>query len=212
IPLVPAADRGLLEAGAAILGIAFLIKAAMWPLGFWLPTTYAAASAPVAALLSILSKVGVYVVLRLWLLLFGGAAGDSAAFGGSWLLYGGLLTIAFGSIAVLATQHMTRLAGASVLVSSGTLLAAIGTGHVTVTGGVLFYMVSSVLAIAAFFLLIELVERGREPGADVLAVTRAAYGEEVEDEESREEIGIAIPAGTAILGTSFMACALLLAG
>ena len=42
---------------------------------------------------------------------------------------GGLLTIAFGSIAVLASQNVARLAGASVLVSSGTLLAAAGAGR-----------------------------------------------------------------------------------
>ena len=211
IPGVAAQDRALLEAGAAILGVAFLIKAAMWPLGFWLPTTYAAASAPAAAILSILSKVGVYAVLRLWLLLFGEAAGSSSGFGGAWLLVGGLLTVAFGSIAVLATQNMARLAGASVLVSSGTLFAAIGAGHVAVTGGALFYLASSVLAIAAFFLLIELVERGREAGADVLAVTREAFGEG-EEERDEEETGVAVPATTAILGMCFMGCALLLAG
>src|SRR5690606_36052671 len=43
-------DRRLFESGAAILGIAFLIKAAAWPLNFWLPATYANASAPVAAI------------------------------------------------------------------------------------------------------------------------------------------------------------------
>jgi multicomponent K+:H+ antiporter subunit D len=213
IPDLAAEDRGLLEAGAAILGVAFLIKAGMWPLGFWLPTTYAVASAPAAAIISILSKVGVYAVLRLWLLLFGGGAGDSAAFGGGWLVAGGLLTIAFGSIAVLATQNMARLAGASVLVSSGTLLAAIGAGKAAVTAGALFYLASSVLAIAAFFLLIELVERGREVGADVLAVTREAFGEGEEEELDEDEaIGIPIPATMAILGMSFIGCALLLAG
>src|SRR5690606_269693 len=58
VPLIPADDRGLLEAGAGILGVAFLVKAAMWPLGFWLPTTYAAVSAPVAAMFAIMTKVG----------------------------------------------------------------------------------------------------------------------------------------------------------
>jgi multicomponent K+:H+ antiporter subunit D len=215
IPRVAAEDRALVEAGAAILGVAFLIKAAMWPVGFWLPTTYAVASAPAAAILSILSKVGVYAVLRLWLLLFGDEAGVSAGFGGGWLMAGGLLTIAFGSVAVLATQDMARLAGASVLVSSGTLLAAIGAGQAAVTGGALFYLASSVLAIAAFFLLIELVERGRGVGADVLAVTREAFGEggeEDELDEEEEEVGVAIPATMAVLGMSFVGCALLLAG
>ncbi|CAO3430937.1 Na(+) H(+) antiporter subunit D [Azospirillum argentinense] len=206
-------DRGLLEAGAAILGVAFLIKAGMWPLGFWLPNTYTTVGAPSAAIISILSKVGIYAIIRIWLLVFGDSAGTSAGFGGHWLLIGGVLTIAFGSIAVLATQNLARLAGGSVLVSSGTLLAAVGAGQVAVTGGALFYMTSSVLAIAGLFLLIELVERGRMVGADVLAVTREAFGEG-EDEESDDDdaIGVSIPAIMAILGIAFMACALLLAG
>jgi multicomponent K+:H+ antiporter subunit D len=212
IPELPAADRGLFEAGAAILGVAFLIKAGGWPLGFWLPTTYAAASPPAAAILSILSKVGIYAVLRLWLLLFGDGAGASAGFGGLWLVAGGLLTITFGSIAVLATQNMPRLAGACVLISSGTLLAAVGAGQVAVTGGALFYLASSVLGIGAFFLLIELVERGREAGADVLAVTREAFGETEEEDLEEEEVGVAIPATIALLGVSFFVCALVLAG
>jgi multicomponent K+:H+ antiporter subunit D len=213
IPAMDAADRGLFEAGMAILGMAFLIKAGMWPLGFWLVPAYAAASTPAAAILSILSKVGVYALLRLWLLLFGDGAGDSAGFGGTWLMAGGLLTIGYGCIAVLATQNMPRLAGACVLVSSGTLLAAIGSGQVAVTGGALFYMASSVLGIGAFFLLIELVERNREEvGADVLAVTREAFGSGEDEEEEEDAVGVAIPATIAILGLSFSVCALLLAG
>ena len=96
---------------------------------------------------------------------------------------------------MLASQDMARLAGYTVLVSSGTLLAAIGIGQVAVTGGALFYLVSSTLGIGAFFLLVELVERGREPGADVLAVTLEAYGEgDDEDLDEEEEVGVAIPA------------------
>ena len=100
-------DRALLEAGVAALGVAFLAKAAMWPLGFWLAPTYAAATAPAAAILSILSKVGIYAVLRVWLLLFGPDAGDSAGFGGNALLVGGLLTIAYGSIAASIVPEET---------------------------------------------------------------------------------------------------------
>jgi multicomponent K+:H+ antiporter subunit D len=48
MPRIAPEDRALLEAGAAILLIAFLIKAASWPLGFWLMPSYAAASAPAA--------------------------------------------------------------------------------------------------------------------------------------------------------------------
>jgi multicomponent K+:H+ antiporter subunit D len=99
LPLVPESDRGLLHAGAAILAVAFLAKAALWPLNFWLPPAYAAASAPAAAVFAILTKVGVYAVLRLWTLCFPGS-GDGLApvFGGSVLVWGGLATLAFGAV------------------------------------------------------------------------------------------------------------------
>jgi multicomponent K+:H+ antiporter subunit D len=206
-------DRMLLEAGASVLGIAFLVKAGMWPLGFWLPTTYTAASPPVSAFFVVMSKVGIYIVLRLWLLLFGSSAGESAPFGENWLLYGGLMTMAFGMMGVLATQNTARLAGFAVLVSSGTLLATIGQNQVGMTAGALFYLVSSTLTVSALFLLVELVERGRGMGADMLAVTREAYGEPDDEEpDDEEEVGFAIPATMALLGISFLSCAVLLAG
>lgn len=206
IPLVSSEDKVLLEAGAAVLGVAFLVKAGMWPLGFWLPTTYAAASAPAAALFAILSKVGVYAVLRLWLLFFGGETGNEL------LLYGGMATLAFGLIGVLASQGLARLAGFSLLVSSGTLLAVIGTGDPAATAAALYYLVASTLGVSALYLLIELVERAREPGADILAVTAAAFLGADEEAEPEEEVGVAIPASMALLGLSFACCALLIAG
>lgn len=198
-----AEDRPLFEAGAAILGVAFLVKAAMYPLGFWLPSTYAAAAAPVAAIFSVMTKVGVYVLLRLSLL---------GGLDPSLLLWGGIATLVFGSIGALATQNLSKLAAFSVVVSSGTLLAVVGAGIAPATGGALFYLAGSTLGIAAFFLLIELVERGRGAGADVLAVTLEAFGEEALDEEDEPSSGVAIPATLALLGGGFLACALLLSG
>lgn len=125
IPLVPEADRGLLHAGAAVLAMAFLVKAGIWPLNFWLVPAYASASAPVAALFAIMTKVGLYAVLRLWTLLFSGQAGASAHFGGQWLVYGGLATLAVAAVSILAAQRLERMAALSILVSAGTLLGAV---------------------------------------------------------------------------------------
>ena len=211
IPNIADEDRALLEAGAGILGVAFLLKAGMWPLCFWLPTTYAAASAPVASIFAIMTKVGAYIVLRLWLLLFGAETGASAGLGGGWLVFGGIATIAFGAIGMLASREMARLAAFSVIVSSGTVLAATGMGQIDVTGGALFYLVSSTLGTSAFFLLVELVERGRDPAADVLAVTREFYGED-DDIDEEDEVGVAIPAPMSVLGLAFIGCALVIAG
>jgi multicomponent K+:H+ antiporter subunit D len=207
IPTVPAADRALVEIGAGTLGIAFLVKAALWPLCFWLPPAYAAASAPAAALFSILSKVGVYAVLRLWLLVFGDGTGAEL------LAYGGMATIAFGIVGMLAAQDLARACSFSLIVSAGTLLAVIGVGGAGLAGAALYYLVVSTLGIAALFLLIELVERAREPGADLLAVTAEAFGLAAADEqEPEEEVGVVIPATMALLGLAFACCALVIAG
>lgn len=211
VPALSSGDAALMATAAAVLGTAFLMKAGAWPLNFWLPTTYAAASAPAAAMFAIMSKLGVYVILRLWMLIFGPEAGSLAGFGGSGLLVIGILTIVFGTVGILASQTLSRLAGCSVLISSGTLIAAIGTGGGAIIGSALFYLVNSTLGMAALFLLVELVERLRDPGADVLAVTMEAYGES-DEADPAEEVGVAIPATVALLGGSFIACALLLAG
>jgi len=213
IPEVAPGERMLLEAGAGILGVAFLVKAAMWPLNFWLPTTYAASSAPVAAMFAIMTKVGVYVLMRLSLLLFGDLAAASTGFGAALLFYGGLATVAVGAFGVLASQSMPRLAGYSVLVSSGTLLAAIGTQSPALLAAALFYLISSTLSVATFFLLIEVIERGRIAGADVLAVSMEFFGDMEEDADPvNEEVGVALPLTVALLGGAFIACTALLAG
>src|SRR5690606_27709753 len=155
---------------------------------------------------------GLYVLLRLMLLLFGSAAGELTGFGGAVLLWGGMATIAFATAGVLASQSMGRLASYSVLVSSGTLLAAVGMGGAAVVSGALFYLVSSTFTTAALFMLIELVERAREPGADLLAVTREAYGEDGEDAEEEAEVGVVMPGALAVLGVCFGCVALLLSG
>jgi multicomponent K+:H+ antiporter subunit D len=227
LALIPADDRGLLHAGAAILGLAFLTKAAMWPLNFWLVPAYTAASAPVAALFAIMTKVGVYAVLRVWTLFFPPQDGGATLFGADALVWAGLATLAFGAIGVLASQHLGRLAGFSIIVSAGTLLAAIGFGQAAVTGGALFYLLSSTLAASALFLLVELIERSRQGVADEplpeAAAEHAPFYPDPPDAETVPEgvnldemekalIGRAIPAAMAFLGLSFLLCALLVAG
>jgi multicomponent K+:H+ antiporter subunit D len=208
IAAMPEAGRGLLEIGATVLALAFLIKGAMWPLGFWLPTTYAAASPPVGAMLVLMTKVGTYAILRLWLLLFPMGA-TASGFGYDALLWGGMATIVFGAAGMLSTDSAARMAGYGAVVSSGTLLAVIGYGQPSLVAAGLYYLVGSTLAIAAFLLLVELIERIRTPHSALLAVTIEAWA--VEDKPD-EPAGEGIPAAMAFLALSFAACALMIAG
>ena len=225
VPAIAENDRGLLHAGAAILAVAFLIKAGAWPLNFWLPSAYAGSVAPVSALFAIMTKLGAYSVLRVWTLLFPHDAGVSALFGGPVLVGLGLFTLAFGAVGVIATQHLGRMAAFCVILSSGTLMAALGFGQPAVTGGALYYTLGSTLAISALFLLVELIDRTRE------VEEKAVYVSEVEpanafaypvdliaarevnlDDDERALIGRAIPAAMAFLGLAFIVCALTIAG
>jgi multicomponent K+:H+ antiporter subunit D len=210
IPAVPPGDRMLLQSGIGILGVAFFIKAGMWPLGFWLPTTYSAATPPVAALFAMLSKVGVYAVLRVLLLI---GSGEPPSFDDTWLRIGGIATIAFGTIGILASRTLSRLAGFSLIISSGTLLATIGAGG-AVLAGALYYLVSSTLALSAFYLLVELVGRG-EAAAGAAPPADPVFDDEYTGAPAPhedDETGVVIPATLAILGGGFVICALLLAG
>ena len=206
-------DRVLFEVGGAILGIAFLVKAGMWPLCLWLPGAYSASSAPAGALFAILTKVGVYAVLRTGTLFLGADVAASPSPGTPWLVVAGMATLGFGALGVVASQELARLASYCVLVSSGTLLAAIAIDIPSLTGAALYYLVVSTLALSAFFLLVELVERGRRPGADLLAVTAEAFGTESGPEDDEDvNVGAVMPAANALLGVSFAACAIMLAG
>jgi len=209
VPGLASTDAGLLKAGVAVLALAFLAKSAMWPLGFWLPTTYAAASPPVAVMLALMTKVGAYVLLRIWLMVFSDSAGELSRYGYDALLWGGMATIVFGAAGMLATDTAGRMAGYAAIVSSGTLLSVIGYGQPLLVTAGLYYYLASTLAIAAFVLLIELFDRIRTPGAAMLALTMEAFA--VEDAPA-EPKGRGVPAAMAFLSLAFLACALIIAG
>src|SRR5690606_26785315 len=117
----------------------------------------------VAALFVLMTKVGFYAVLRMWTLLFSDDAGASAYFGAPVLLIGGLATLVFGAIGLMASIRIERIAAFSVLVSAGTLMAAlalgsVAPGSVALVSAALFYVVSATLAAVGLFLLVELVK------------------------------------------------------
>jgi multicomponent K+:H+ antiporter subunit D len=180
----------------------------------------------VAGLFAILTKVGVYALLRLWTLCFPEAAGASAHFGSGALIWGGLATLAFGAIGMLASQQLARLAAYSVIASSGTLIAAIGFDAPQLSMGALYYLVSSTLAGGAMFMLVELLERSRQvevgpqqldDGQDRLpaffdgAGGVPPPGVNLDDNEDAL-IGRAIPGALAFLGVTFGVCAGVVAG
>lgn len=207
-------DRALFDAGAAILGVAFLIKAGSWPLNFWLPGAYSIAVAPVSAAFAMMTKVGLYAVLRVGTILQEDETLAAA------LLYVGLGTLITGSIAILAAKHLARLVSYSLLVSMGIMLAAFGLRIEALTGPVILYMIVSVLTTSAFFMLTGMTDRTRIADPPVMPEDKpvpppayVGYGiKEPSVYRGDEEVGIALPAAMAFLGLMFVCCALLVIG
>lgn len=166
VPLV-AGDRALLvQSAALLLMVVFSVKAALFPLYFWLPATYGAASAPVAALFALMTKVGVYAILRVTTLIFGASAGAAAQVATPWLLALAVATLVLGAVGALAAHSLRQLLGNVVVVSAGTLLLAVALARADAVAAGLFYLVNSTLVMAALFLLADRVRGARGAAAD----------------------------------------------
>ncbi|HEY0856964.1 MAG TPA: monovalent cation/H+ antiporter subunit D [Albitalea sp.] len=163
---VPAPDAAVLQAGGMLLLVVFGFKAALVPLHLWLPGTYAAASAPVAALFALMTKVGVYAIVRVHGVVFGEGAGASAQLVDDWLLPLALTTCVLGALGALAAPTLSRLVAWLNVASVGTILAAVGLLNAQGWSAAIYYMAHSTLIVAALFLLAELVgaQRGQAGG------------------------------------------------
>ncbi len=168
VPLITGDEAVVLRSAALILLVVFGVKAAILPLHLWLPSTYAAASAPVAALFAVMTKVGVYSIVRVHGVIFGAGAGESALVVEPWLLPLALGTSALAVLGVLAAHGLARLVAYLTIASVGTILAALGLFSEAGWSAALYYMVHSTLVIAALFLLVELLAAQRGDAADRL--------------------------------------------
>ena len=198
VATVPAADLPLVHTAALLLLIVFGIKAAALPLGLWLPGTYGSAAAPTAALFAVMTKVGVYAIVRVHGSLFGSGAGELAGLMDRWLLPAGLATLALAALGALAARDLRVMAAWLIVGSAGTLLAAIGLGSEAATAAALFYLPHSTFSGAAMFLVVEWIAVERSHAA-------SASERYLIDAHLR-------PARTAGAGTAFFLAILVAAG
>ncbi|ESK56133.1 monovalent cation/H+ antiporter subunit D [Acinetobacter tjernbergiae] len=150
LPTLDSDQHKLAIAGGLLLFVVFGIKAAMLPVGFWLPKTYAVASTPVAAIFTIMTKMGIYAILRVNGTVFDDALAQSIF--KNTLLIIGLITSFYGVIGAIAAERLRRFVGFMVLSSIGTLLIAIAMFNTQAWSAALYYLVHSTLVAAAFYL------------------------------------------------------------
>jgi multicomponent K+:H+ antiporter subunit D len=165
---LPPGDVPLARAAGLILFVVFGVKAALFPLYFWLPSAYTAAAAPVAALFAIMSKVGMYAILRVHPLVFGEhAAGASLT--DAPLMALGIVTLVLASIGTLAAARISSVVAYFTIMSAGSTLIAVALFGQQGFAAALYYMAHSSFALGALFLAAGLIGAQRGALEDRLA-------------------------------------------
>jgi len=150
-----------IRVAAVLLILVFAIKAALVPLHFWLPASYAEAPAPIAALFAIMTKVGAYAIIRVYTLIFPPDLAVTAGLHDVWLLPAAIVSVAVGMTGVLAAKRLDRLVAFSVIGSMGMVMVAVALFTPAGIAAALYYTVHSTLAAACLFLITDLVRTGR---------------------------------------------------
>ncbi len=150
-----------IRVAAVLLLLVFAIKAALVPLHFWLPSSYAEAPAPVAALFAIMTKVGAYAIIRVYTMIFPPELEVTSGLHDLWLLPAALVSLAIGMVGVLAARRLDRLVAFSIIGSMGMVMVSIALFSPAGIAAALYYIVHSTFAGAALFLISDLVRSGR---------------------------------------------------
>lgn len=145
----------------AVLLVAFGIKAAVFPLSTWLPDSYPTAPAPVTAVFAgLLTKVGVYAIIRAHSLLFPGGELDNV------LLVAGLLTMIMGILGAIAQSDIKRLLSFTLVSHIGYMVFGVALANQLGMSGAIYYVAHHIVVQTTLFLVVGLIER--QAGASTL--------------------------------------------
>ncbi|RZU62436.1 Na+/H+ antiporter subunit D [Zhihengliuella halotolerans] len=133
---------------------AFGVKAAVFPLSFWLPDSYPTAPAPVTAVFAgLLTKVGVYAMVRTETLLFPGERINTL------LMFVALLTMLVGILGAIAQQDIKRMLSFTLTSHIGYMVFGLAVGNVVALGATVYYVAHHIIVQTSLFLVAGLIER-----------------------------------------------------
>jgi multicomponent K+:H+ antiporter subunit D len=161
VAALPGGEAALIRVAGVMLLMVFAIKAALVPLQFWLPGTYANAPGPVAALFAVMTKVGAYAMIRTFTLIFPPSVAATGPLFADLLLPAAIATLIIGALGVLGATSLPRLAAFAGIASMGTIFLAIAAFTPAATAAALYYLIHSTFAGALLFVVADMVtDRG----------------------------------------------------
>ncbi|EFV92728.1 putative monovalent cation/H+ antiporter subunit D [Dietzia cinnamea P4] len=145
---------GLRNTIFAVFLVAFGIKAAVFPLSTWLPDSYPTAPAPVTAVFAgLLTKVGVYAIIRFHTLVFPGGGMDGV------LLVAGLLTMVVGILGAIAQSDIKRILSFTLVSHIGYMIFGIALSSESGLSAAIYYVGHHIIVQTTLFLVVGLIER-----------------------------------------------------
>jgi multicomponent Na+:H+ antiporter subunit D len=138
---------------ALLLLVVFGIKSALFPLFFWLPDSYPTAPTPITAIFAgLLTKVGVYAIIRTQTLLFGTDGPETV------LLWVAALTMLFGVLGAIAQSDIKRILSFHIISQIGYMVFGLALASLAGLAATVFYVVHHIVVKTSLFLVGGLVE------------------------------------------------------
>ena len=160
---IPELSEGVRTGFSLLLILVFGIKAGLFPLFFWLPDSYPTAPGAITAVFAgLLTKVGVYAIIRSQTLLFPPEAQQ-----GSFLLVLAGFTMVIGVLGALAQDDLRRMLSFHIVSHIGYMIFGLALFTLAGIAGAVFYVVHHIIVKTALFLVAGLVER--RAGSDRLS-------------------------------------------
>lgn len=156
IALAELENQGLVSVVSVLFLIAFGIKAAVFPLYFWLPASYHTLPVSVAALFAaLMTKVGVYALIRTFTLVFT-PHNDVLE---QLMMAVALATMLVGVLGAISHTNIRRILSYHVIASIGFMLIGLGLGSALAMSASIFYMIQGILIKALLFMIVGMVEK-----------------------------------------------------
>ena len=148
-------NRGLVEINAILFLIAFGIKAAVFPLYFWLPASYHTPPSAVSAIFGgLLTKVGVYALIRVFTLIF-----VDNVFLQDVILVMAILTLVSGGVGALIQNNLRKVFSYLIICHIGYMIAGLGMFTEVAIAGTIFYLIHDIIVKTNLFMVGGLIYR-----------------------------------------------------
>lgn len=148
-------NRGLVEISAMLFLIGFGIKAALFPLYFWLPASYHTPPAAISAIFGgLLTKLGVYALIRTFTLIF-----YDLSFLDNVIMVLGALTLFSGALGALVQNNLTKMFAYLIICHIGYMVIGLGLHTEIAIAGVIFYLIHDIVVKSNVFMISGLIYR-----------------------------------------------------